>query len=177
MKPAKSAYELSRPLHVNKISLGGIEDHIVASPLERQELTKRFIFVDLPRLEAFLNVERAEGHMFSVKGRLSADVVQTCVVTLETVSVTVNETIDVLFAPAHLIEKNNGVEELGDTEPPELIKKGIIDLGELVAQHLFTALDPYPRKKEAVFEGVGEENTAEEVKNPFKSLKKALKNS
>ncbi|HBM90415.1 MAG TPA: DUF177 domain-containing protein [Rhodospirillaceae bacterium] len=177
MKYAKRAYELSRPLQVNKISLGGMQDHIVASELERQELTKRFSFVDLPRLEAFLTVERAEGHMFSVKGRISADVVQSCVVTLEPVPVTLNETIDVLFAPAHLIKKDNGTEELVDIDPPEPIKGGTIDLGELVAQHLFVALDLYPRKKEAVFEGVKVENMVAEGKNPFKSLKKTLESS
>lgn len=145
--------ELSRPLQVDKISLGGVQERIVARPAERKALAARFGLVDLSMLEAELNVDHAEGNMFAVTGYLSADVVQECVVSLEPVSARITDTIDVLFAPAVLLDVGANpphADEL-DAEAPEPIVNGIIDLGELVAQHLAVALDPYPRKEGAAF--------------------------
>ena len=40
-------------------------------------------------------------------------------------------------------------------DPPEPIVGGIIDLGRLATDALLLAIDPYPRKPDAVFEPVG----------------------
>ncbi len=174
-------HELSRPLQIDRVSLGGVREQIIASPDERAALAKRFGLLDLPRLEANLDVDHAEGKMFEVKGKLFADVVQECVVTLEPVPAQIAEDIDVLFAPAHIVEKDwDGAQgDLGDAEPPEPIENGIIDLGELVAQHLATALDPYPRKKGAELGNfqVAGNGEAETKKNPFAELAKLKKDS
>ena len=37
-------------------------------------------------------------------------------------------------------------------DPPEPIENGTIDLGRLATDALFLAIDPYPRKADAVFE-------------------------
>lgn len=173
--------ELSRPLKIERVPMGGIEEHIVASPIEREALAKRFGLIDLPRFEAFLNVERAEGQMFAVTGRLSADVVQACVVSLDPVSDKVQDTIDVLFAPPHLIkdEHEGPLGDLGDAEPPEPITNGMVDLGELAAQHLAMALNPYPRKEGVEWAGlvVGskEESQKPPTHKPFEVLAKLKK--
>lgn len=170
--------ELSRPLRVDRIPLGGIEEHIVASPTEREALAKRFGLIELPRFEAFINVDRAEGAMIAVTGSLSADVVQQCVVTLEPVAGKVKEVIDVLYTPPHLIKKDRDgpLGDLGEAEPPEPIENGTIDLGELAAQHLATSLDPYPRKAGAELGRVevsGSSKGGADVSplNPFAKLK------
>jgi len=149
MKHNPVAPELSRPLQVDRVSLGGVQEHIVARPEEREALAKRFGLLDLSRLEAALDVDHTEGKMLNVKGKLFADVVQECVVTLEPVPAHIADTIDVLFAPPHLLKEEGQGElsDLGDAEPPEPIENGVIDLGELVAQYLSAALDPYPRKE------------------------------
>ncbi len=169
--------ELSRPLKVERIPVGGIEEKIVVSPQERVALAERFGLLDMPRFEAFLNVDRAEGAMVAVTGNLVADVVQQCVVTLDPIPAQVRDMINVLYAPPHLIKKDREgpLGDLGDAEPPEPIENGRIDLGELVAQHLATALDPYPRKEGAElgrFESSGSAGTAEIKRlNPFAKLK------
>ncbi|MFA6280765.1 MAG: DUF177 domain-containing protein [Bdellovibrionales bacterium] len=170
--------ELSRPLKVDRIPAGGIEERIVATPTERAALAKRFSLLDLSRFEATLNVDR-EGKMFAVTGRLRAEVVQACVVTLEPVPEKVDVRIDVLFAPSHLIKEDHegGLADLGEADPPEPIVGGMIDLGELAAQNLATALDPYPRKEGAalgVVEVVGKEEDSV-VRKPFTVLE-GLKN-
>ena len=126
-----------------------MEEHIVASASERAALAKRFSLLDLPHFEARLSVDHAEDRMLAVTGRLFAEAVQPCVVTLEPVTDHIKEEINVLFAPPQVIDKcNEGpLGDLGgDYELPEPIVNGIIDLGELAAQHLAVALNPYPRK-------------------------------
>lgn len=169
--------ELSRPLKVERIPLGGIEEKIVATPQERADLAKRFGLLDLPRFEAFLNVDRAEGAMVAVTGNIVAEVVQQCVVTLEPIPAQVRDAINVLYAPPHLLKKDREgpLGDIGEAEPPEPIENGTIDLGELAAQHLATALNPYPRKEGAElgrFETGGASGTAEVKRlNPFAKLK------
>lgn len=177
--PIKSLVpELSRPLKVERIPLGGIEERIVATPQEREALAKRFGLLDLPQFEAFLNVDRAEGQMVAVTGTLKAEIVQQCVVTLEPLPQRVKDTINVLFSPPHLLKKDREgpLGDLGDAEAPEPIENGMIDLGELAAQHLATAMDPYPRKEGAELGRVevsGPSDTAEiKPLNPFAKLKK-----
>lgn len=151
MKTLPPEPELSRPLKVDRVPVGGIEEHIVASPTEREALAKRFGLIEIKRLEAFLNVDREEGAMLAVTGTLVAEAVQPCVVTLEPIEEAIKEQVDVLFAPAHLIKDDHegGLGDLGEADPPEPIVGGIIDLGELAAQHFAMALNPYPRKEGA----------------------------
>lgn len=166
--------ELSRPLKVDRIPAGGIEEKIVATPAERAALAKRFSLLDFSRFEALLNVDR-EGKMLAVTGHFMAEVAQACVVTLEPVPEKVKARIDVLFAPPYLIKEDHegGLADLGEADPPEPIVGGMIDLGELVAQHLALALDPYPRKKGAalgVIEAKGKEEDSAVVLRPFTVL-------
>ncbi len=182
MKNVNITHELSRPLQVDRVPLGGISEHIVASPDERAALAVRFGLREIKRLEANVEVDRAEGKMFAVTGKLFADVVQECVVTLEPLDEHVVDRIDVLFAPPHLAEndREGALADLGDAEPPEPIVNGIIDLGELVSQHLVIALNPYPRKKGAsvgVYEAKGDKTPENEPKgaNPFAKLAQIVK--
>ncbi len=130
------APELSRPLIVERIGAGGLVEDMVASPTERQALAERFGLVALPQLQARLDIARDSGHRVTVQGTLTGRVVQACVITLEPVESTLTEPIEALYAPEG--------HDLGD----EVFgfENGVIDLGELVAQTLALALDPYPRK-------------------------------
>ena len=67
-------------------------------------------------------------------------------------------------------EAEESDEEIPD--PPEPIVDGIIDLGRLATDALFLAIDPYPRKPDAVFEPSVE--AADPEDHPFAALK-ALK--
>jgi uncharacterized metal-binding protein YceD (DUF177 family) len=82
--------------------------------------------------------------LFRVTGSFEAEVVQSCVVTLDPVPARLVESFSALFG-----EGGPGMAALVDAEEedePEPIEGGAIDLGETVAQHLSLALDPYPRK-------------------------------
>ncbi len=145
--------EMPRPLGIDKIPAGGMEEDIVARPTEREAVARRLGLQAITRLEARFSVQHAENKMVAVVGSVSADVVQECVVTLEPLASTVEEEIDVLFAPVRLLDEQMadgaGHVDVAHADEPEPLIDGTIDLGELAVQHLALALDPYPRHEGA----------------------------
>lgn len=168
-KNIPSEPELSRPLRVEKISPNGVEEIIHASEREKQTLAQRFDLVEIKKLEAKLQVtpERA-GLNYLVKGNLSADVVQRCVVTLDPLQAKVEQAIKVHFAAPEFLG-SGATERNLDEDDMEPITDGVIDLGELVAQHLGLGLDPYPRKPDVPPVEIGFGQTVKPA-NPFAKL-------
>lgn len=145
---APSEPELSRPLRIEKISPNGVEETIIASEKERQVLAERFDLVEIKNLTARLCVKPERAVLnFAVNGKLVADVVQSCVVTLEPLPAHVEQNIGVHFASPEFFQSGGATERDVEEDDMEPINDGIIDLGELVAQHLGLGLDPYPRKE------------------------------
>ena len=142
----ENAPEFSRPFAIDRISREGSVLALDATDEERRRLAERFGLLALERLTAELTVTRgASGIPIRVRGRLTAAVVQECVVSLEPVPSKIKELIDIEYSPA----SDDGEEEifhLDQPEPPEPLVGDSLELGELVAQHLSVALDPYPRK-------------------------------
>jgi len=127
---------------------------------------------------ASLDVTPMSGGRYHVAGRVRARIGQTCVVTLDPMETDIDETIDLIFAPPDQIpQMADLVDEAEQSEaeipdPPEPIENGIIDLGRLATDALYLAVDPYPRKPDAVFEPLVEAPDPED--HPFAALK-ALK--
>ena len=59
--------------------------------------------------------------------------------------------------------------DANEADPPEPIINGVIDLGRLATDALFLAVDPYPRRPDAVFEPSVE--SADPNDHPFAALK------
>jgi len=128
--------------------------------------------------QASFDVMPKSGGRFHVSGQVRARVGQTCVVTLDPMESDIDEAIDLIFAPPEQIPQMAAlVDEAehsdGETpDPPEPIENGILDLGKVATDALYLALDPYPRKPDAVFEPLVE--AADPEDHPFAALK-ALK--
>jgi Large ribosomal RNA subunit accumulation protein YceD len=124
---------------------------------------------------ASLDVTPMSGGRYHVAGRVRARIGQTCVVTLDPMETDIDETIDVIFAPPDQIpQMADLVDEAEQSEaeipdPPEPIENGIIDLGRLATDALYLAVDPYPRKPDAVFEPLVEAPDPND--HPFAALK------
>ena len=84
-----------------------------------------------------------------VTGRLEAEVVQSCVVTFDPVPATVVAEFDRLFSEDLPEATVDEVEIDPEAELPEPVVGGKLDLGEILAQELSLAMDPYPRSPEA----------------------------
>ena len=108
----------------------------------------------LPRLTARFDVVRQGGGL-KVTGELAATVEQTCVVTLEPMTSELREPIDLAFVPPRADEREDATEEEldpGAEDEPEPLVDGVADLGVAATEFLLLAIDPYPRKPDAVFE-------------------------
>ncbi|MEQ9813489.1 MAG: DUF177 domain-containing protein [Azospirillaceae bacterium] len=139
--------EFSRPIKLTEIGrLKGFE--IEATAEERARLARRFGLDGIDSLTATVDVRKAGPGLYRVSGSLEAAVRPVCVVTLEPFASTVSEDYEALYAESRAAADLELAEvDLDpDAEDPEPLTGNAIDVGELVAQHLALALDPYPHK-------------------------------
>ena len=165
--------EFSRPIVADQIGPQETEREIVANAAERARLVERFGLLALDRLTATLSLKRGRGRLIQVQGRFEAEVVQACVVTLEPVPARLSEDFAVAFGTEPAGGAGAVVIGVDDEDPPEELIEGRIDLGEIVAQQLAVALDPYPHApgaaKKAEVPEPGE-SAAEKTASPFAAL-------
>ena len=156
--------ELHRPLAADSVPLAGCEVLVEATPQECTALAARMHLPAVTSLRCRFALSPRLGGAVAASGRLDAEVVQTCVVTLDAFTATVAEDFAVLFVPA-------GTEtDDGDPDAVDEIPFGTdgIDLGEAAAEQLALALDPYPRAPgAAVLEAAGADESAA---HPFARL-------
>ncbi len=137
--------EFSRPVDLTRLGDAEAEHDIEATEPERVALAARFDLVALRALRAKVRIRRIHGGAaIRLSGHLSADVTQSCVVTLEPVESHIEDDFTVVYAA----ETSTDESALGpdtDITWPEPMPEGPLDIGEAVAQHLSLALDPYPR--------------------------------
>jgi uncharacterized metal-binding protein YceD (DUF177 family) len=114
---------------------------ISASDEERRALAKRFDLVDIDELSAELALKwRKMNKVLSLKGRFSAKVTQSCVLTLNPIDAEINQELDILFA-----QNEEDIMSFVDLNETELLDSPEIDVGEIVAEELSLSLEPYPR--------------------------------
>ncbi len=161
---AEPAPELSRPVDVGRIAAAGEVVVVEANPAERAALAIRFGIPAIGKLTVTFRLTVPRRRVVPAAGRMSAEVTQVCVVTLEPFEATIEEAFDVLFVPAGTETED----DLGDPDAPDEIPYDgdRIDLGEAAAEQLALALDPYPRKPGAVLDDDGDDTPP----SPFSGL-------
>jgi uncharacterized metal-binding protein YceD (DUF177 family) len=120
---------------------------ITASEAERQALADEFGLQAVKGLVARLEVKPASGGV-SVDGHVSADIVQTCVVSLVPVDEHIEETFTVRFVRDAMRPAQTEEEILLDAavaDPPDLLDGPTLDLGALAEEYFALAINPYPR--------------------------------
>ena len=159
----------SVPLAVSEVSEAGRHLDLVADAQTRAAVATLAGLAGLPRLEASFDVTRRGRSGLHVVGRVSATVVQTCVVTLEPLENEVDEDIDIAFvsAAASSFDEHVGEVEVPLEDAPEPLIGGAIDLGAIATEFLVLGLDPYPRTPDAVLELPP---SGEEAAHPFAAL-------
>lgn len=166
------------PVVVEQIPDTGVHRDLKADEAIRRAIADVGDLREVLAAEASFDVTPKSGGRYHVAGHVKARIGQTCVVTLEPMESEIDEPIDLTFVPPDQIpEMATLVDEAeqsdGDTpDPPEAIENGIIDLGRVATDALYLAVNPYPRKADAVFEPVVEAEDPED--HPFAALK-ALK--
>ena len=178
--PDKAKPEIERIIDLDRMAPGGAALEIVASDSERAALAKRFGFLGLPSFSARLTVDRQAGDRVLVEGRLRGRVVQACVLTLDPVNQDLDETFRIVFKRGLADERDpeNGETVLSaQPDAPEPLSGNMLDVGEIVAEQLSLAADPYPRRPGARLEDVlpkprreGRTAAAEQRRHPFAGL-------
>jgi len=172
----------SRPLTVASVGEAGLRLKWPASEAECAALAELDGLVALRDLLVVAEASRRGKEGLYVKGRVTAVVTQTCVVTLEPFETAVDEAFEVEFAPqaeaeaayaramAEIEAAQDKAAVLAEQrDPPDPIINGKIDLGALAMEFLALGLDAYPRSPGARFEDVAEAAEDEKI-SPFSAL-------
>lgn len=142
--------EFSRRIVVEPWPQGGTTVELEASAEERRALVRRFGLLELSSLTAVGTLERSgDDGEIRFRAQLGADVAQACVISLEPVTSHISEPIERRFRRLPAGERAAEVmvdPEAVDVEP---LREPSLDLGEVVAEELGLALDPYPRVGDA----------------------------
>ena len=141
MVSTKTFKSFARPVVIDPWPTAGIDRTLDASPDECRVLAERFGLVALRRLSGRARLDRsAGGQVIRLHGQLEAEVVQSCVVSLEDVPASVSEAFECRFVRAGAVVGG----DLAWDEDLEPLSGPQLDLGEVLAQQLGLALDPYP---------------------------------
>ncbi|MGH6727908.1 MAG: YceD family protein [Pseudolabrys sp.] len=169
------------PVVVDEIPESGLHVEIEAPAAARAAVAELAALRDLAQLSAVFDLT-SQGATVQVSGQVTARVGQTCVVTLEPIESTVEEAVDLEFAPvpAGGVEpppKGARKRAQSDNEPPEPLVDGTVDLGALATEFLILGVDPYPRRAGAQFAAPKVENTGEHLFAALAALKKRPRGS
>jgi uncharacterized metal-binding protein YceD (DUF177 family) len=168
-KSKTPAAELSRVVDTSHWQGKALNIRVEASDDERRRLAARFDLRDIVSLRGQASLERIDDEdQFRLRGRLVADVVQACVVTLEPIRASVNESFERRFSAA-AEPAGDGLVDLEGDDPPDPLIGGKIDVGEVLAEELGLTLDPYPRLPGASLDMAASDEPAP---GPFERLRK-----
>lgn len=169
MKPEPS---FSRRVDPASIVRDGERFPIEANEEERTALAGALGLVALSQFYAELELSRAASGVVTAKGRLRAQLTQSCVVTLAPVEQAIDHLIARRFAPQGERKTDIVVDVApeGD-EPPDEYGRGGIDLGAFVLEELILAIDPYPRAPDAALPENADEAGGDDRESPFAVLK------
>lgn len=178
------APEFSKVLAVDDVPPNGTVVRFDVGESERAALARRFDLLELKSFRGSISVKPWRRHGLVAEGRFEADLVQSCVATLEPLDAHLDEPFVIHFLPLEMIERDAasaaGKEIIVDAQnedPPEIIENGRVDLGEAMSEQLAIAIDPYPRKPGAEFteRALPSADVAEIKPNPFAALEKLKK--
>jgi uncharacterized metal-binding protein YceD (DUF177 family) len=162
--------EFSRRIMAQEIEPDGIEVTIEADPKERAALAERFGLVALDRLQARMALlTTATKGLYRLDGHLEADVVQSCVVTLDPLPSRISDDFSRLYGLAEAALESLDLDPEAE-DPPDPIDHGAIDIGEAAAEQLALCLDPFPRKAGVEFADSAFAPKPDKADNPFRVL-------
>lgn len=142
------AFPVSRPFDLRRLGDRMLRIEVTPSTEEKEAIIAAYGLLDLDAFRADLEIRPWRRQGAAISGRLMAEVVQPCVVTLEPVAATLDERFERTFLPEGE-QPNLDADEIEidyeADDPPDAIVDGTIDLGAVACEQFALALDPYPR--------------------------------
>jgi hypothetical protein len=145
----KQKSEIERMIDLDKLGPGGSALEVAASESERAALAKRFGFLGLPAFSARVSIDRRPGGQIVVEGRLRGKIVQACILSLEPVAQELDDGFRIIFKQDLTEERDPESGEAvlsAQADAPEPLSGNMLDVGEIVAEQLSLAAEPYPRR-------------------------------
>ncbi len=141
----------SRPVRIGEIGKGGLAFSVEANEEERNALATLLGVVTVNKLTAEVDVMPWRKTGARVNINLTANIRQTCVVSLEDFDEDIEETFERSYAgrgdKIHNPKSDSELILNPDTDdPPEVLDGDSFDVGEVITEHLALILDPYPRR-------------------------------
>lgn len=175
----KDGGEFTYLVKVGHISANPVRVHVEADERERANLADLWRVEAVNRLSADLQIARWKKDGVRITGRVSGELVQACVVTLEPVVTTVEQEIEQIYVPegsklARIVLDGAGEMVLDPDGPdlPEQFTGDTIDAGALVAEFAALDIDPYPKKEGVTFqEHIESRDEVDKKPSPFAVLK------
>jgi uncharacterized metal-binding protein YceD (DUF177 family) len=167
---------MSEPLNwsyrTSEVPEAGSREKRAASEQERAMVASTLAIVSCEQLTADFQIRAIGQGRYRLAGKVSAQLTQSCVVTLDPVAQKLEGVFDVEYWPAGKPTETSDdeVEALSAAEI-EPIERGLIDAGRIVFETLSASLDPYPRKPGVQFEARDVEGM-DAPAGPFAALKK-----
>jgi hypothetical protein len=161
----------SRRVALAEVPEEGLHVALDADSDVRGTLARSANLREVTRLEASFDLRRRGPDILQIEGEVIASVGQNCVVTLDPIEQSLHELVDITFSPAAAGTLADGAGEatfgMTESEAPEPLVGGYVDLGVIATEYFLLGIDPYPRKEGAVFEATVPKDPSE---NPFAAL-------
>src|SRR5690606_38312587 len=141
------ALPYSDPIRLHQVGVS-LTRRLEPDDAARQRIARA---LDLKSLDRFV----ASVSGWRMGGRVQAEAVQACVLTLEPLPVAIDERFSINLtetAPEVQANEEGEIDLELDDDSADLVENGQIDLGQYAVEQLALHLDPYPRKEGAVFE-------------------------
>jgi len=176
----KKTFDFSLNLAVDDVQAEERTYKLIASQAELSVLADRFNLVKLIEFSAYVSVSyEPKTKAIWIRGDVSADLIQQCVVTLGEVPEKIAESFELMLVSPEEAERFDEDELYLDPETPDYdaFEGDFLPLGEIVAQTLSVLMDPYPKQTGAEIElqprqGISVNEEVEEKPNPFAVLSK-----
>jgi uncharacterized metal-binding protein YceD (DUF177 family) len=167
----------SRVVALSAIPATGLYRSVAADPAELTALAKAYDIPEVRKLAADLTLSREAGGVIRVQGRVLAEIVQTCVVSLVPVEQSIDEPVDVRLieagSPRAEAAARPGPEVMIDPDepdPPDILAGPALDLGAIVTEHFLLAVDPYPKAPGAEMPAEAADSGGDAGDSPFAAL-------
>lgn len=154
------------------IPAGGLKSERAATADERAAIATALRLLSLDAFDAAYRIDRLAGGGYRLHGRVTANLEQPCVVTLDPVAATVGEDFDTEFWPEVAPRDGEQDARVLDGRDVETIENGALAAGRVIFETLSAALDPYPRKAGAEFQWQDKADLTPQKISPFAALSK-----
>ncbi len=159
---------------INEIGARGLERERTASAAELAAIAEALELEACSSLHVRYRIRPLRSECYRLTGAIGAEVVQTCVVTLEPVAARIDETFDVEFHHEAIAPEIDVELEILTAPEIEQVEHQSIAVGRIAYETLAAALNPYPRKPGAQFDW-SDPKAGTAADHPFAALRNLKK--